>query len=573
MEDLWEKVNDIKDDVSDIIFDTIRDKLNRTSNEIGENHPEYPKLIVLENVFSLALNLDDPKEPYTFRYMLKDKRSIFLEVFNTTMTDTLKSIIDEQTLKSPLMLFRVMDVYWTLSKDYLIRENLFSNLMSSIDFCFRKEQYYLMTSLLERGFQLFVSEDKRRIQLIEKLDFIFNKYDFTRPLEPSIQRLMYQLLSFTCKYKHIKEEKYPGIGVEIAENLERNKDFYSAKHWWELCTKWFYKLNRNECALNCEKKKALSFYKMAREQLGQESVNYHIVVDNLNSAILSLRKVKGNEEVVKKWTIEKSEYEKKALDQFSCIEFPTIDISIELEEIEKYFNGKNPLEIIIIIGSLVRSLDYTKLLEEASKNNSIFNYGNRKKVNNEGENVHIARNDDEFSEYVLTTYLENYAYTASLIQHSIELLHNHHFLRTETLLAITTENIFIPEDRELIFAQGLREGLKGNYVTSLSILIPQFEHSIRFLLEKNGEIVTNLGEDSVQEEKTLNQLLSYNKLEDIFGLNVVKDLQHLFVNKGGENLRNKLSHGLLSSDEFHSPAAIYAFGIILKIISYFKIGY
>ncbi|MEH7051400.1 DUF4209 domain-containing protein [Bacillus pseudomycoides] len=573
MEDLWEKVNDIKDDVSDIIFDTIRDKLNRTSNEIGENHPEYPKLIVLENVFSLALNLDDPKEPYTFRYMLKDKRSIFLEVFNTTMTDTLKSIIDEQTLKSPLMLFRVMDVYWTLSKDYLIRENLFSNLMSSIDFCFRKEQYYLMTSLLERGFQLFVSEDKRRIQLIEKLDFIFNKYDFTRPLEPSIQRLMYQLLSFTCKYKHIKEEKYPGIGVEIAENLERNKDFYSAKHWWELCTKWFYKLNRNECALNCEKKKALSFYKMAREQLGQESVNYHIVVDNLNSAILSLRKVKGNEEVVKKWTIEKSEYEKKALDQFSCIEFPTIDISIELEEIEKYFNGKNPLEIIIIIGSLVRSLDYTKLLEEASKNNSIFNYGNRKKVNNEGKNVHIARNDDEFSEYVLTTYLENYAYTASLIQHSIELLHNHHFLRTETLLAITTENIFIPEDRELIFAQGLREGLKGNYVTSLSILIPQFEHSIRFLLEKNGEIVTNLGEDSVQEEKTLNQLLSYNKLEDIFGLNVVKDLQHLFVNKGGENLRNKLSHGLLSSDEFHSPAAIYAFGIILKIISYFKIGY
>ncbi|MEH7038590.1 DUF4209 domain-containing protein [Bacillus pseudomycoides] len=574
MTELWDEVNDVEYDVQDVlIYSTIHDKLKRILNEIGESHPEYLDVNVLEKTFSLAVNLDDHVEPYTFQLLIKENRSIGLQDFSEDMVNTLKKIIDENILRSSLMLFRVMDVYWTLRKDYLIRGKLFSNLMLSIDSCFSQEKYHLTKDLLERGFQLFGSEPKKRNELIEKLDSIIETYNLTLQLDPSIKIFIYGLLDLAHKYHYIKGEKYPKIGVGIAEIFERNNDFDSAIHWWKLCTKWYFKLKRDDCAFNCKKNEALNYYALAKKELAKEKINYFVVVHNINCAILSMRKVKGNEELVQNWSIEKKEYEKNTLGQFSYIESPGIDISKTLEEIEIDLTGKNLYQIIYYITNLVNSIDYQKVLDESSNNKGLVELIPNQIVNEEGKTIYISENDNKFPNYVINVYRARYEYSAALIQHSIELLYNQHFSRIEYLLEITEQNIFIPENRKFIFARGLFEGLKANYVSSLSILIPQFENSIRFLLEQHGENVTNLGEDSVQEEQTLNKLLSNDKLVEILGLNVVKDLQHLFVNKGGENLRNKLSHGLLSLGGFNSPAAIYAFGIILKIVLFFKLEY
>ncbi|MGR5976138.1 DUF4209 domain-containing protein [Bacillus paranthracis] len=110
-------------------------------------------------------------------------------------------------------------------------------------------------------------------------------------------------------------------------------------------------------------------------------------------------------------------------------------------------------------------------------------------------------------------------------------------------------------------------------MTSLSILIPQFENSIRYFLKQIGVSVTSTKEDSVEEEKSLGILLEIEQLEEVLGGDIVKDLQYLFVNKGGKNLRNRLAHGLMSEEEFRSAGGIYAFGLMLYIIFYFKIIY
>ncbi|PGV79296.1 DUF4209 domain-containing protein [Bacillus cereus] len=580
---LWDEINAIDLDVTyGELESAICRGLERILETSDEKNAGYKEIQVLRSVFALALDLDNPQKPYKNRLMLNngENNSIDLDNFTEEMEEVLKAIVTEKTFESSFMQCRVLDVYFTLSKDYSVQDSLFSSLMKLIDDSFSKNMFALTKDILERSFQLFGrsgkkgNDDPRTKSILEKINTIIGNYNMERPLEKSIEIFIYKILDLTCKYKFVKDEGYPRIAFGIARVLEENKEFETAISWWELCAKWNRKLRQNDQANKCVENKALCFYKLALKELEGEEIQYFNVVEKYNSAILNLRKVNGNEETVKQWILEKAELQKKLPGQLSYIELPGIDITLEIEEIEAHLVGKNPMEILGYIGYLAKSLPYEKILnEDAPKFLSMFEIMPKQILNGECKTVHISQNDLEFPEYLIQRYRIQYERAALHIRHVIELLHNCHFLRIQELLLITSDNPFIPEGRELIVAKGLRAGLNGDYATSLSILIPQFENSIRFLLEQNGEIVTNLGDDTVQEEKNLNQLLLYKKLEEIFGFDTVKDLKYLFVHKGGCNLRNRVSHGLMSDFDFRSPDVVYAFGVILRIVFYYRFGY
>ncbi|HDR7527194.1 MULTISPECIES: DUF4209 domain-containing protein [Bacillus cereus group] len=580
MRNLWDKVNSIDYNVPYYEVDIkVYDELEKVLESIDKNHEGYKKIEVLRNVFLLSPDEDDSKKPYKNRYLFSGgERSLDIDDFTEEMQNTLKAIIDENVLESTYMLCRVLDVYFILSNDHFIREkSLFPTLMKLIDETLLADEFSLSVYLIKRGFQLFGRSPRKNIEdektkiLIEKVDGILAKYDVQKPLEEMVERYIYNLLELLGRYRFIKNEKYPEIANNITRVLEGNENFISAIKWWELCSKWNYKMGEDDLARECVKNKALCLYKMANKELEKETVNYFIVIEKIDSAILNLRKVKGNEELVKQWMHEKREYEKESLGQLTYIESPEIDMTPQIEEIKKRLAGKHYMEILRFIGDLAKSPDYERGLQENTGQISIATFLFQKKnLNGEGKNIYTSKEDKEFPEHLIQKYNEHYNRIALYVQNSLEILHNLHFLRMQQLLEITSDNPFVPEGREVIVAKGLREGLKGDYVTSLAVLIPQFENSIRSLLEQNGEIATTLGEDTAQEEKNLNQLLLDEKLVEIFGVNAVKDMKYLFVYKGGCNLRNKVSHGLMCTSEFYSDAVVYAFALMLRFILHSK---
>ncbi|MGE6599891.1 DUF4209 domain-containing protein [Bacillus proteolyticus] len=576
MGNLWKKVNAIEYDVQDWeVYSTIRNELNRILEEIEEDTEGYFEVHVLKEVCSLFLDLDDSEEPYKPQIVLNDgRRSVSLEDFNDDMKRALISIIKEDYIESPFILFRVMDVHFILNRDYSIKKGLFLKLMELIDYCYSNNKYHLTTEFLNRGFQLFGPESKKKQQLIEKLDSIISSINVSNPLDNSIQSFMHQLFKLIEKYQYIKNEKHPGIGVEIAKGLEEANEFDAAIEWWGICKKLFNRNKQFDCASKCIKNQALAHYTLAEKELQKEKVNYFLVVHRLNLAILSLRNVKGNENLVKEWIRQKNDYQKKSLDHLSSMEFPVVDISMDLENIEKMFVNKNPMQILWLIGALAKPLDYKDHFKWASENKSVAEIiFPIHKMDEEGKTIHISQDDAEFPKSLVMLYDQHYERVAKQILHSVNLLQQQYFIKTDDLLIITEQNVFIPNGREVIVARALREGLKNNFVACLSILLPQFENSIRFLLRENGESLTSMAENTIEEEKTLSTLLENQKLEELLGINVVKDLQHLLVNKGGKNIRNKLAHGLMSPAEFHSSAAVYTFGLILHIIFHLKLVY
>ncbi|GAB6632087.1 DUF4209 domain-containing protein [Bacillus paranthracis] len=577
---LWDEINAIDCDVPECnMYLTIYNELNRILESVKEDNEDYFKLSLLKDIFYLACDLNDNEEPYKSKVVSNEGwGSISLNVFDGKMIDTLKEIISEGKLESPILLFRIIDVYFVLKKDYKIRKDLFVNLIESIDYCFSHNKYFLTAQLLERGFQLYITEVKNRKKLIEKLNSIINNFNVVQMLEKPIQILMRDLFKLIKKYRfkidNEHHESYQKIGVEIAEKYEEQQDLDSAAVWWEFCATLFYKLKRNDCAEKCLENIAFAYYGLAQGILQKDNVNYHHVVHKMKSAIEFLQRAKGQEKTIQKWIKEKEEYQEKSMSQLKRFKSPEFCMVNELREIEEALIGKNYMQILFYIGQLASSLDYNTNLKKVFASKPVAEFLLQREIKNEvGKTIYISQGSEEFPLLLALFYEQHYNRVANKILHSIELLQGQYFLRIEDILPIINDNIFIPKDREVMVASGIREGLKNNYITSLSILIPQFENSIRYFLKQIGVSVTSTKEDSVEEEKSLGILLEIEQLEEVLGGDIVKDLQYLFVNKGGKNLRNRLAHGLMSEEEFRSAGGIYAFGLMLYIIFYFKIIY
>ena len=102
----------------------------------------------------------------------------------------------------------------------------------------------------------------------------------------------------------------------------------------------------------------------------------------------------------------------------------------------------------------------------------------------------------------------------------------------------------------------------------MSLLVPQIESIVRTQLKKYGvkTTYTDFKKGGVETENSIDSLIRLPETKEIFGEDIVFEMDVLFCQPLGGNLRNKIAHGLMSYDEFFSDYSIFAFGFILKLI-------
>jgi hypothetical protein len=143
-----------------------------------------------------------------------------------------------------------------------------------------------------------------------------------------------------------------------------------------------------------------------------------------------------------------------------------------------------------------------------------------------------------------------------LIEHHVSL----HFFMT-----IVRNNLIVPPGREYIVAKGLLAGFYGEWIEAANILVPQFEEALRYVLKQNGEVVSGL-EDNLQDDRSLNTTLENLLIEQIFGDDLAFELRALLINRFGPNLRNKIAHGLMHTNEFFSYDVTYFWWLYLRLV-------
>lgn len=272
-------------------------------------------------------------------------------------------------------------------------------------------------------------------------------------------------------------------------------------------------------------------------------------------------------------------YQQKSLSQMKSFDSPTMDISESVKLATSAVKGKTFQDALFHLAFLiVKPPNYQELKQHAEENiQKSFFRGMFGAVHVDRSGLVVAQvpsnlgiDNDEcgkatWAEMLRSVQISHNLDVAGAIEPARrEILFEHH-LQEELFFTYLKNNPFVPQGHEYLYAKGLCAGLEGDFVTSAHILIPQLENSARHVLQQKGVETTSLNTHGLQEYMRVGAILEHPVFIETFGQDITFDLQALLIDRKYVNLRNEVSHGLLSTNLFFQPAVIYLWWITLRL--------
>ncbi|WP_169444538.1 DUF4209 domain-containing protein [Massilia niastensis] len=96
--------------------------------------------------------------------------------------------------------------------------------------------------------------------------------------------------------------------------------------------------------------------------------------------------------------------------------------------------------------------------------------------------------------------------------------------------------------------------------------MPQFEHIVRQVLQ-GAEALTAHHKDGLDMEVALTRLVDRPQMAEEFGDGSKLDIHAIMCDRAGPNLRNDLAHGLANEEACESAHALYAWWVVLQLIT------
>jgi len=125
---------------------------------------------------------------------------------------------------------------------------------------------------------------------------------------------------------------------------------------------------------------------------------------------------------------------------------------------------------------------------------------------------------------------------------------------------IVGASLLVPDMQKEIMLLGFTRMFQGDYISSTHLLIPHLEPCLRHVLRLAGHDPAKRDHDGLEQDKSLDAILSQfgTELEQIFGADVVQEIDRLFNSRPGPALRHEVAHGQVSGDSCLTPNTIYA---------------
>lgn len=157
--------------------------------------------------------------------------------------------------------------------------------------------------------------------------------------------------------------------------------------------------------------------------------------------------------------------------------------------------------------------------------------------------------------------------TQALITPALDVISSEHRYDMALLRRLCWDSPTVPQGHVDLWARGLWHGLRGDFPSAVSVLIPQVEQFLRLTLKGLGvNTVTTDPTTGVEMEKGLGALLAMDRTTEFLGADLRFELRALLIEQEGANLRNDTAHGLLTDGAAWSSASIYAWWLVLRLM-------
>lgn len=118
--------------------------------------------------------------------------------------------------------------------------------------------------------------------------------------------------------------------------------------------------------------------------------------------------------------------------------------------------------------------------------------------------------------------------------------------------------------------RGIERFLKGDYISAVHILVPQFESITRNMFFKAGYPTTSIKKGNTQHEETFNTFLNREDIKETLGKDIHKLIKFVMIEQSGFNLRNEIAHGLIEISKLDYSKCILVIYLILIMTRFEK---
>ena len=470
---------------------------------------------------------------------------------------------------------RTADILWTLRVDraFQFAELAVDSYIEAAASFDRAEAAHHLTDRLERALQIAAALGKNGSKYDPTIAFI--ETELAAMKAAGILRGPAHLLKLLCEHGKSDSNVFIPYAIQFAEEFESKNAWEAARIVWYTARDWHLLAKDDERARCAERRAAMTYEPEAISWMKLDTNSHFKVIHLLEKGVVALRESGAPQDDIKRV------HNLMLKTQDSYDDYKTFSFSVEMSEpiesTKRKFREQTLADCIfrlaVIIGpSSVASLN-VQANELQAKNPLQFLItkqlvdGRGKKI---GQRPGYTYNDsDSIAESIrITMHVEakrrQQVTVIGLILPALEQINLDHHIRPNDLIDIVTNSPFIPPDRQHIFLRGLYHGFTLDFMVASSLLVPQIENSLRYVLQQRGVIVSNLDPEGIQEEYPLGKLLyEIPEVREIFGEDILFDLQGLLHERFGSNLRNRLAHGLVSDNECMSPASAYAWWLVL----------
>jgi hypothetical protein len=425
----------------------------------------------------------------------------------------------------------------------------------------------------ERAARLAKQFDRKGDQLRQQLDFILGRsvgMDVSRPGTGKLLSILYEL-------RHGDPGVLGNRAVDAANSRRKSGNFDAARNAYDLAAKFFHRYKDGNAAEAARVASAETYVEEAdRFASGLGAHNA------LRAAILAFEKIPALKERVPALKARLREAGQSVLAGLSTIEHRE-NVTAIVQETRRRISGQaledalfrlafnvDALEPAVIRESVEKTLaDHplqgifdTTVLDSAGRMLAVVKgiFSGTPEEIEVAMQHHMHRHADLFyRNYILQTRIGP-ALGVIRDEHSVEDYEGQieKFVEGHPLIA---------DGHGQYFVRGLAEGLKGDFVLALHLLVPQVENALRVLLHGNGVITTDLKGLGIEQEWTLGKVLDHPALEEALLPAMVFELKdRMLANPAGANFRSNLAHGLLAYDGARSADSVYLWWIILRLV-------
>jgi len=357
----------------------------------------------------------------------------------------------------------------------------------------------------------------------------------------------------------------------IAEIAQEASDYHRAEEYWRLAVEAARVAGDDEAANWAQAQLAEAYAACARMH-GKSGI---LASHWMQKAVEAYKAVPGSKQTREKLYEELLAFQKESLSEMGKFEH-SVDITDILKATVEAMEGLEATDALFKLAfGLAAQPNYEKLRAQAHELAQKFPlsslFGG---VHLDREGKVVAKSEGSFGSeggvssrevFRLAAHEHQFIVIGQLAP-AIDVLITEHAVSEQDILSVVVNNPFVESGQERLYAKALWAGLSRDFVVATSLLIPLLENSLRHILKGAGERVSTLNSSGIQEALRIGALLDHPKTEEIFGKDTVSDLKGILTERTYGNLRNEVSHGLVTWGTFHQPCCIYLWWLVLRFV-------